>query len=71
MTCTNCGTGVDIKILKRCVEETWKALEQGAEQLQVNFYPCDPFEMPHAELEVSKRTGGRLHLLHLPLQSTT
>merc|ERR1712218_272044 len=34
MTCTNCGTGVDIKILKRCVEETWKALEQGAEQLQ-------------------------------------
>ena len=35
MTCPHCGKEVDVAVLRNCVAETWKALEQSAEQLQV------------------------------------
>ena len=35
MTCPHCGKEVDVAVIRSCVAETWKALEQSAEQLQV------------------------------------
>ena len=35
MTCSHCGKEVDVAVLRSCVADTWKALEQSAEQLQV------------------------------------
>ena len=43
LTCTACGTEVDAKALRDRVTETWNALEQEAEQLQVRFVPCNLF----------------------------
>jgi len=34
LTCPQCGKEVDVAVLRNCVAETWKALEQSAEQLQ-------------------------------------
>ena len=37
VTCTNCGTGVDVEALRSRIAETWIALEQEADNLQVRF----------------------------------
>ena len=43
VTCTNCGSEVDVEALKSCIAETWNALEKEAEQLQVGFVFFPPF----------------------------
>ena len=43
VTCTNCGTEVDVEALKSRVAETWNALEKEAEQLQVGFVHLPSF----------------------------
>ena len=47
VTCTNCGTDLDLKALRSRVTETWNALEQEADQLQVRFVPFSTFGRPH------------------------
>ena len=42
-TCNNCGTEVDVEALKSRIAETWNALEQEADQLQVRFVPLSSF----------------------------
>ena len=43
VTCTNCGTDVDVEALRSRIAETWNALEQEADQLQVRFVPFPSF----------------------------
>ena len=42
-TCSNCGTEVDVAALKSRIAETWNALQQEADQLQVRFVPTSSF----------------------------
>ena len=42
-TCSNCGTEVDVAALKSRIAETWNALQQEADQLQVRFVPISSF----------------------------
>ena len=46
LTCSACGTEVDVKALRGRVTDTWNALEQEADQLQVGFVLCSLFYLP-------------------------